>query len=128
MINYEDVVMQLWLASYPKLAIKQQKLLNQEFIEIEIESFTDVCHEAIDSALSLCEEAVAILVPLIKERFSSFRNEVFQSTSWLDPQYWDKDHNTNGVDKFKWLITIFKILLIASNFYEIKWFIEWHQL
>ena len=52
---------------------------------------------AIDSAISLPEEAVDILVPLIKERFPSFKNEVLQSTSWLNPQYCDKDHNTNSV-------------------------------
>ena len=68
------------VASYPKADHEGRKLLNQEFIETEINSFTEVSHEVIDSALSLHGEVIYILVTLIEERFSSITNEVFQST------------------------------------------------
>ena len=36
----------------------------------------------------------------------------------------DKDHNTNDIDKIKWLIARFQILLKTSNFDESKWYVE----
>lgn len=48
-------------ALYLKAGREQQKLWNQES-ETEINSFTKVSDEAINSALSLCEEADDILV------------------------------------------------------------------
>ena len=82
LVKDEDIV--TVTALYLKVGREQQKLRNQES-ETEINSFTNVSDEAINSALWLCEEAVDILVTHIKEWFSSFRNEVFQSMSRLNP-------------------------------------------
>ena len=64
---------------------------------------------AIDSAISLPEEAVDILVPLIKERFSSFKNEVLSLLHGSIPNIATKITTQIVLDKIIWLITRFEI-------------------
>ena len=115
---------------YPKLGHERRQLRNREYIEIELDDMTSVNRQSLEQAIELRAEGVDIIVPLIKDRFSSFTDDegVFTLMTWFDPQFWQDDRVKNGRDEIKKLIEIFKTPLEAAGFDKSKVFTEWKSL
>ena len=90
---------------------------------------TSVNRQSLEQAIELRAECVDIIVPLIKDRFSSLTDDegVFTLMTWFDPQFW-QDTVKNGREEIKKLIEIFKTPLEAAGFDKSKVFTEWKSL
>ena len=115
-------------AKYEKAGHERRKVVNREYTEIELEDMNYAEQESIKRALNIRSDAVETIVPLIRDRFSSFyENDIFSSMTWLDPQYWSND-NDYGHDAIETVIQNFKVPLEAAGFDKRKVFTEWRSL
>lgn len=114
------------VAKYPRAGHERRKLPNCEYIDIEID---DVKHidNGLNTAIELRADAIAIIIPLIKKRFTSIvDNNLFNSMKWVNPQFWDEDNLAkNGHDKINLLIEEFKVPLESAGFEADKMFQGW---
>ncbi|XP_065678256.1 zinc finger protein 862-like [Hydra vulgaris] len=85
-IKYKDDTTTL-VSSYFKDGHELKKT-NAEFVDIELYDMTNINFDSINAAIEVRKTAVNIIKPLIDDRFSSLSNTVFESMSWLDPQFW----------------------------------------
>ncbi|XP_065655360.1 zinc finger protein 862-like [Hydra vulgaris] len=107
-IKYKDDTTTL-VSSYFKDGHELKKT-NAEFVDIELYDMTNINIDSINAAIEVRKTAVNIIKPLIDDRFSSLSNTVFESMSWLDPQFWTAD-NMYGDASISLLIREFKIPL-----------------
>ena len=77
------------------------------------------------NALKLRSDVIERIIPVIENRFESYReNEIFNATTWLDPQYWTDDKN-NGKDQIIKLMQEFSEPLKAAGIEKEKVLKEW---
>lgn len=58
--------------------------------------------DAIQRTVEIRKDAADWLCPVIRDRFSSFDQEVFKTTMWLDRKFWDnsdKAYGNKDIDK-----------------------------
>ena len=112
------------VGNYPKSGHERKNVQNREYIDIELDDMREVDVEAIERARNTRHEGALTVIPLIQERFSSFSSELFQSMTWMDPQFWtdDRDYGINSLTVF---INEFRAPLLAAGFDERKVFQEW---
>ena len=90
----EDGLVKL-VSKYPRAGDEWKKVNNCKYVYVEIDdvSFTK---NSLQETLDLQSDVIAIIVPLIKDRFSSLvENEVFQAMKWIDLQQWEDDQTPN---------------------------------
>ena len=67
------------------------------------------------------------LIRTIKERFEGFlQDKIFTSMKWFDPQYWE-DSSDYGLEDINFIISHFKIPLVANGLNESKIVREWWE-
>ena len=65
------------VSSYPKAGHELKMAQNREYIEIELDNMTNLHHGSIEAALETRSQGAEICIPLIRERFSSFEENIF---------------------------------------------------
>ena len=128
-INEEDSLTTV-ISNYTKVGHKRRKPENRESTEIKIDSFNDATlnQEPLNSALTLRSTSIEIFIALVKNKLGSFRDDIFCSSMWLDPQFWMADCSTNGLKEIKTLIQHFTDPLQATGFEKQKVYAEWCSL
>ena len=118
------------ISNYTKADHDRRKPDNREYIKIKIDSFNDATlnQEPLNSTLTLKSTYIEIFITLNKNRLGSFRDDIFHSSLWFDPQFWTADHPTNGMKEIKTLIQHFTDSLQAAGFAERKVYAEWRSL
>ena len=80
-------------AEYPRAGHERQKPCNQEFINIELGEMSHITDGAIMNAMEVRKEGADVTIPLTRERFATFDNNIFKSMTWLDPQFWSDERD-----------------------------------
>ena len=86
-----------------------------EYLEIDVEQMAGIGIEAVQRAVKIRKDAADLLRPLIRARFSSFDTEVFKTTIWLDPKFWDTADKNYGKEDISKLCDRFATPLAASD-------------
>ena len=112
---------------YPKAGHERRKPGNREYLDVELPNMNKVGHEEVLNALELIKYGANVVVPLIRDRFSSFTTDIFKEMAWLDPQYWtgEKGYAEHDINA---LICAFKIPLEAAGFESKKVLGEWKSV
>ena len=84
--------------------------------------------EAVQRAVKIRKDAADLLRPLIRARFSSFDTEVFKTTIWLDPKFWDSADKNYEKEDISKLCDRFATPLAAAGFENTRIFDEWRSL
>ena len=115
-------------ATYPKAGHEKRKPHNREYLEIDVEQMAGVGIEAVQRAVKIRKDAADLLRPLIRARFSSFDTEVFKTTIWLDPKFWDSADKNYEKEDISKLCDRFATPLAAAGFENTRIFDEWRSL
>lgn len=112
---------------YPKAGHERRQPTNREYIEVEME-MTSIGMTSFERAIQIQGKAADIICPLIRNRFSSYDQEVFKATAWLDPKLWDHNDKAFGKAEINQLCDTFNEPLSAAGFERSKVFQEWRSL
>ena len=89
-------------------------------MEIEIDPLNDATLNQLNSALILRSTSIESFMAFVKNRYGSFRDDIFHLSMWLDPQLWMADRFFHGLKEIKTLIQNFTNPLQAACFEEQK--------
>ena len=112
---------------YPKAGHERRQPANREYTEVEL-VMTNVGVTSFERAIKIQRKAADIICPLIQNRFSSYDQEVFKTTAWLDPKLWDHSDKAFGKAEINQLCDTFKEPLSAAGFERGKVLQEWRSL
>ena len=79
----------------------------------------NIDNDAVPQALATRQEGAEALIPLLHERFTSFKNDTFRNMMWLDPQFWTDDRDY-GKDSINGLMRDFETALENAGFNRSK--------
>lgn len=114
--------------TYPKAGHEKRKPPNREYLEVSLEQMEKVGIEAVQRTVEIREDAADRLRPVIRDRFSSFDQEVFKTTMWLDPKFWDNSDKEYGNKDITKLCDRFEKPLAAASFEHSSVLKEWRSL
>eukprot|EP00112_Aurelia_sp_Birch-Aquarium-sp1_P000486 Seg10468.1 transcript_id=Seg10468.1/GoldUCD/mRNA.D3Y31 product="Zinc finger protein 862" protein_id=Seg10468.1/GoldUCD/D3Y31 len=112
---------------YPKAGHERRQPANREYLDVEME-MTNVDVSSFERAIKIQGKAADIICPLIRNRFSSYDQEVFKATAWLDPKIWDHSDKAFGKVEINQLCDMFNEPLLAAGFERKRVFQEWRSL
>ena len=115
-------------ANFPKAGHEKRKPQNREYIDVHLEQMTDVDFSSIEKAVKIRKDAAKILRPKIDTRFSTYDQEIFGATVWLDPKLWDNSNKMYGNAEINRLCVEFDVPLTAAGFEKSKIFDEWRSV
>ena len=89
---------------------------------------TNIGITSFERAIKIQGKAADIICPLIRNCFSSYDQEVFKATAWLDPKLWDYSDKAFGKAEINQLCDTLDEPLSAAGFERGKVFQKWHSL
>ena len=89
---------------------------------------TSIGITSFERAIKIQGKAADTVCPSIRNRFSSYDQEVFKATAWLDPKLWDYNDKAFGKAEINQLCDTLDEPLSAAGFERGKVFQEWRSL
>lgn len=104
-----------------------RKPVNREYTTIKLEGFTNVGERARQRASDKKKEVSEELIEILKDRFVSFDDPIFDEMKWIEPKYWEETAEKE-IDCIMAIADRFQIPLSLTNFDKESAVKEWKRL
>ena len=114
-------------ANYIKHNHMLRKPANREYTTIHLEGFTNIGERTRQRASNKKKEVWEALIQMLKARFISFEDPIFDEMKWIEPKHWEKTAE-NEINSITTVADRFEIPLSLTNFDKESVVKEWKKL
>ena len=114
-------------ANYIKHNHMLRKPATREYTIIHLEGFLNVGERARQRASNKKMEVLEALIKMLKGRFISFEDPIFDEMKWIEPKYWEGTAE-NEINSITTVADRFEIPLSLTNFDKESAVKEWKKL
>lgn len=109
---------------FVKAGHKKKKKENREYVTVEFQMDDFDRDRCLEKVRSIKKKVIPVVIATLKDRFSSYDDEIFSKMNWFDPAFWTSDKEF-GIEDIQSLSRHFEEPLSLASFDTPRALKEW---